>query len=77
MKQLKFSKLFEYQKVPEWYDNYLNYDVLNQLIKNHKKEVKQESKAKLDGIWFMGGNCQVVQVPVVSHLPEDMDPARD
>lgn len=37
----------------------------------------QEKKKKLDGIWFMGGNCQVVQVPVISHLAEDMDPARD
>jgi len=57
MHSLKFSKLFEYQKVPEWYDDYLNYDKLNQLIKNHKKELIQEKKKKLDGIWFMGGNC--------------------
>ena len=61
--------------MPELYDDYVDYNKLHHLIKHHKEEVKQQKKEKLSGIWFMGGDCKVVQVPVTSHLPKDMDPA--
>jgi len=55
--------------VPELYDDYVDYNKLHHLIKHHKEEAKQQKKEKLSGIWFMGGDCKVVQVPVTSHLP--------
>lgn len=50
---MKFGILFEFHKIPEWYENYLHYNMMTQEIENHKDLVNKQIINKLGGIYFL------------------------
>jgi hypothetical protein len=38
---MRFSEIFDYHKIPEWYNEYLNYDAQNTQIENYHEAVKK------------------------------------
>lgn len=38
---MKFGVLFEFHKIPEWYNDYLDYNKFTAMINDYKESVKQ------------------------------------
>ena len=57
---MKFGVLFEFHKIPEWYNEYLDYKKFTQVITNHKETVKTGSLVKIDGVYFLTDTNLVV-----------------
>ena len=71
---MKFGNLFEFHKIPEWYNHYLEYKHLCALIKHHKEMIKHSELAKLNGIFFLTADLQVINVPIFRDLPLSLQP---
>jgi hypothetical protein len=70
---MKFGNLFEFHKIPEWYNNYLDYKKFTRYIESHQQKVKSDDElAKLNGIWFLTEKNEVVDVPLFEELPLNM-----
>ena len=50
---MKFGQLFEFQKIPEWYCEYLDYKKFVRIIEQHQDLVKAKHIEKINGIWYM------------------------
>jgi hypothetical protein len=37
---MKFGVLFEFHKIPEWYNQYFDYKKFTEIITNHKETIK-------------------------------------
>ena len=57
---MKFGVLFEFHKIPEWYNEYFDYKKFTQVIANHKETVKSGRLAKINGIYYMTESNQIV-----------------
>ena len=53
---MKFGNLFEFHKIPEWYNEYLDYKKFVKYIETHQKKVKNNQLSKLNGIFFLTQN---------------------
>ena len=49
---MRFGELFEFHKIPEWYNMYLNYGLLKQNIENFQKLEKAKEMMKLPGYYI-------------------------
>ena len=55
---MKFGEIFEYHKIPEWYNMYLNYELLRQKI----DDFNQGNPFKLPGYYFMGNTGEIKKI---------------
>lgn len=44
---MEFGKQFEFQKIPEWYTMYLNYELFKEMIDSFKTKVADGQCVKL------------------------------
>ena len=65
---VNFGKQFEYHKIPEWYDFYVDYESLKKLISEFKRLKAQGEVIKLNGLYTYIGN-EVVYLDVVVKRP--------
>ena len=49
---MRFGEQFEYHKIPEWYNNYLNYESLKKKIELFKEKQKAGDYMKLPGLYL-------------------------
>jgi hypothetical protein len=56
---MKFGILFEYFKIPEWYNMYLDYEKLKHEIESIKKEIKKENNIYVK----LNNNYEFIQDP--------------
>ena len=52
---MKFGELFEYHKIPEWYNMYLNYELLRQKI----DDFNENAPVKLPGYYFLCKDSEI------------------
>ena len=69
---MKFGVLFEFHKIPEWYNQYFDYKKFTEIITNHKETIKAGWLVKINGIHYLTDKNLIVQVPVFEHLPDFM-----
>ena len=50
---MKFGELFEFHKIPEWYNEYFDYKKFSTIITNHKETVKTGRLVKINGIYYL------------------------
>jgi len=50
---MKFGVLFEFHKIPEWYNEYFDYKKFTQIISSHKETVKAGNLCKINGIYYL------------------------
>ena len=50
---MKFGLQFEMQKIPEWYDNYIDYGGLKEKITSFKKRAKDKKLVKLHSFYML------------------------
>lgn len=60
---MKFGQQFEFHKIPEWYDEYLDYRLLKSLL-------KRAGHAKLQGLYYLTKDCRSFRLDpkVISEL---------
>lgn len=66
---MKFGNLFEFHKIPEWYNEYLDYKKFARFIESHQQMVHSKDLFKLDGVFFLTADKQVIDVPIFEPLP--------
>lgn len=71
---MKFGNLFEFHKIPEWYNHYLDYKKFVAQIESHQQMVKSKELSKLNGVFFMTEDKRILDVPLFEQLPLDMQP---
>ena len=72
---MKFGEIFEYHKIPEWYNMYLNYELFKQKIDLFQLKKKFNEVTKLRGYYVRTSDGQLVllDLPVV-RVDENMFP---
>lgn len=50
---MKFAAQFEFHKIPEWYDDYLAYKRLKQLLSKFSARVESHKAQKLNGVYYL------------------------
>ena len=48
---MKFGAQFEFHKIPEWYDSYMDYELLKTMIEEFKGDRKADIYMKLLGFY--------------------------
>ena len=59
---MKFGQQFEFHKIPEWYDEYLDYENLKYLLRRFSGNVEYGTLVKLPGFYTI--NNQQVLIPL-------------
>ena len=49
---MKFAAQFEFHKIPEWYDDYLAYKRLKQLLSKFSARIESDQAHKLNGLYY-------------------------
>lgn len=49
---MRFGDQFELHKIPEWYTQYFNYNMLKKLIEQYKEDTTQGKFIKLPGLFL-------------------------
>jgi hypothetical protein len=57
---MNFGKQFEYHKIPEWYDEYLDYDNLTKLIEEFNVGVESSELIKLTGFYTINSHHKLI-----------------
>ena len=58
---MKFGHQFEFHKIPEWYNMYLDYELLKDFIDEFKADVSAGNAIKLPGLFtFTQANQSVI-----------------
>lgn len=50
---MRFGELFEFYKIPEWYNQYLNYEGFKTMIETFKEKQKEGEYMKLPGLYIL------------------------
>jgi len=69
---MKFGNLFEFHKIPEWYNEYLDYKKFVRMIESHQQSIKCNELTKLSGIFFITEHKEVIDIPIFQQLPLHM-----
>ena len=56
---MRFGQQFEFHKIPEWYDEYLDYENLKAILKKFQGDVEYKTLIKLPGYYTIN-NQQVL-----------------
>jgi hypothetical protein len=59
---MKFGVSFEYHKIPEWYNMYLNYAGLKKYIENFVDQRKNGEVVKLPGFYMLTKERKLLQL---------------
>lgn len=59
---MKFGQQFEFHKIPEWYNMYLDYDLLCRYISEFKDSTEHKKSVKLAGYYILTKNNAVVNL---------------
>ena len=77
---MKFGHLFEFHKIPEWYDDYVHYKDLRDQIDQFKRFKKEGLVSPLNGYYTINRNCHFYCIDFIKnfkrHAPKQ-DPASD
>ena len=57
---MKFGVMFEFHKIPEWYQWYFNYELMKNLIEDFKEERKAGHFIKLSGFYVFTKHHAVI-----------------
>ena len=60
----KFDKQFEFHKIPEWYNQYLDYKQLNLLIKQFKTNIDNNTVMKVPGFYLFTKKKAVIPMDI-------------
>ena len=63
---MKFGAIFEYHKIPEWYNMYLNYELLRQRL----DDFNDKNPVKLPGYYFWCRNGEIKKLTLKSDVRE-------
>jgi hypothetical protein len=66
---MKFGQSFEYHKIPEWYNMYLNYAGLKKCIETFKESRKKGELVKLPGFYMLTKERLLVQLDAFNDVP--------
>ena len=61
---MRFGQQFEYHKIPEWYNKYLDYDMLNEMTEIFKNGVKNKESMKLPGFYIFTQKKAIIPLDV-------------
>ena len=73
---MKFGQQFEFHKIPEWYNVYLDYDLLKHMIEDFKSQQKQGELKKLPGFYVYTKHQAIISLDVFK-VPEKKDTDAD
>ena len=60
---MRFGQLFEYHKIPEWYNNYLKYEKLKEGIEKFQEQCNNGERLKLHGLYmYLGFGKQIIRL---------------
>ena len=45
---MKFGTQYEYQKIPEWYVHYMDYEVLKRFVAKFKNQIMAQAATSID-----------------------------
>ena len=68
---MKFGEIFEYHKIPEWYNMYLNYELFKQKIELFSMKKKFDEVMKLPGYYFRLDDGQLVYLDLTLSNKQD------
>ena len=69
---MKFGHLFEFHKVPEWYNEYMDYNQLRALIDAFKIMCKEGKTRKLKGYYMVNNKGQLYCIDFIKNYKDDM-----
>lgn len=55
---VKFGDQYETQKIPEWFNEYLDYKLLVKKLEDFDRQEKDQKLLKLPGIYFLSPKLQ-------------------
>jgi len=60
---VRFGESFELNKIPEWYNQYFKYMLLNKMTESYKDQTKQDQLVKLRGYYvFLQNQKKMVRI---------------
>ena len=68
---MKFGTQFEFHKIPEWYDMYLDYESLKTSIETYKDNQKKGKLFKLPGYYMMTPHKSIVALEIIKIENDD------
>ena len=69
---MKFGTQFEFHKIPEWYDMYLDYESLKTSIETYKDNQKKGKLMKLPGYYMMTPHKSIVALEIIKIENDDL-----
>ena len=69
---MKFGHLFEFHKVPEWYNEYMDYNQLRALIDAFKIMCKEGTTRKLKGYYMVNNKGQLYCIDFIKNYRDEM-----
>jgi len=66
---MKFGEQFEFHKIPEWYNKYLDYEKLKDLIETFQDRTKSGELVKLHGFWVFTQKKAIIPLDIFK-VPE-------
>lgn len=70
---MKFGNLFEFHKIPEWYHEYIDYNLLATRCKAHRMLTLDQKAVKVTGIFYLTKSLQTVDIPIFEVLKGTVD----
>ena len=68
---MKFGEIFEYHKIPEWYNMYLNYELFKQKIELFSMKKKFNEVMKLPGYYIRMDDGELVHLDLTVTNKQD------
>ena len=68
---MKFGEIFEYHKIPEWYNMYLNYELFKQKIELFQLKKKFNEVVRLPGYYVRTSDGQLIKLDLTSRSKKD------
>lgn len=65
---MKFGHLFEFHKIPEWYDAYVHYKDLREQIDQFKRFKKEGLVSPLNGYYTINRNCHFYCIDFIKNF---------
>lgn len=71
---MKFGHLFEFHKIPEWYDDYVHYKDLRDQIDQFKRFKKEGLVSPLNGYYTINRNCHFYCIDFIKNFKRHSKP---
>ena len=70
---MKFGELFNHHKIPEWFNDYINYNLLQNKLNTFQKCIKQKKADKLQGYYTITKDGKLVKLDIKLGAGEGVD----